>query len=122
MSRQLAITVAMLMSQAGSRFRTAGDRTPHLIVIDQGTGKGLSLDLEGPRRVWSSMPDVPLNLLGDEPPEIADIDARRLLDIATVLRDICPEEMDEDGKWLKEWVLRHSNIRTVESDLAEDRT
>jgi hypothetical protein len=47
MSRRLAVVVGSMISREGSRFQKSDDRSPHLFVIDQDSGKGLVLRSRG---------------------------------------------------------------------------
>lgn len=103
MSRRLAITVGEVMPRGGSAFRNPADRTAHLIVIDQDTGRGVMLELatQGPQH-WMPLPDVPLNLL----------QTVRADPVIGHAHGSSPFERGE---------VPPLNDRTLESDLAEDR-
>lgn len=78
MSRRLAITVGEVMPREGSAFRNPqNSRTPHLIVIDQDTGKTLMLNLEATaRQYWQALPPVPLEALGKQAEPVALVSGR----------------------------------------------
>lgn len=93
MSRLLALVVGELIPRGGFR---SDPRTPHLIVMNQETGKTIALDLAAQSNYnWYHLPDAPLHLLDGPGPLTAADELRARRREARAIGDPVPVSLND---------------------------